>query len=769
MLSLRESITALLAGTTIVAPAVSMAQTDLEEIVVTATRRSTTVLDVPYNISAYSSDELQESHVTDLSDFAKMVPGLAYVDPGPRLAGNNNEFILRGVNADGTQGLDVTQFAIPTVSTYLGETPVFFNVQTTDLQRIEVLRGPQGTLYGAGSLSGTIRFIPNPPQMGTFSASAFADGSKTNHSGQANYSSGGVINLPFGDSVALRISGGYNHLGGFIDQTSLAVIGKNGVPVINGPLLDPSTTLVTQNKTDSNDSDVSYVRAALGANVGPVYLELHYNYQHTEVGDRQADNPYFPGNTDLEASNRVLTPLSSTVNVVGLDAHTSLGFATLTSATSYSGNTTHSIEDDSGFYSLLPSALYFGYPRFVVPATIETNQYSFSQEMRLASNDHGILDWLVGAYYNRQQKRYAAEDTEDLGLAEYTAAVLQEPESQFAIPSFFDDVNVHFQDTAVFGELTWHVTEQWQITGGARQFWQKNDDQLFTSLPYCAATGGGCPPVVAANDNNLQDHVVKLNTSFAFDPKNRVYFTFSQGFRPGGANAVPTTGPFSVGPENAFYRPDRTDNYEIGSKGAVSGSSLSYSLAAYYIKWQNFQFDGFVTGGYNAVLNGPDATSKGVEAELDGRIGSRVKYALGYGYTDSAVQRSFGIPGGTSANAGDPMPGVPRNTVSASVDYLQPLDTNYTLDYHINGSYKASTVSIFNPQDAGYFRMSSFSIWDAALTLTQKTWSISAYGQNILDARAVFGGSPASTFGNSAFFLVNRPRTIGLRFTVSSK
>jgi outer membrane receptor protein involved in Fe transport len=749
--------------------AASAEEETLAEVIVTATRRSTSVLDVPYNISAYSGDQLTDSHVTDISDFAKMVPGLAYVDPGPRLAGNNNEFILRGVNATSTQGLDVTHFAIPSVSTYLGETPVFFNVQTMDLQRIEVLRGPQGTLYGAGSLSGTIRFIPNAPQMGQFQAKALLDGSKTDHSGQGNYNLGAVVNLPLGENAALRVSGGYNHLGGFIDQTNLAIIGSDGAPVINGPLLAPGTKLVTRRQDGTNWSDVPYVRAALGVNLGSnVYIEFHYDYEHANVGGHQADNPSFPGNSDLQGSDTVLTRLSSTVNVLGVDAHMDFGFATLTSATSYSGITTDAIEDDSGFFTTLPSAFYFGYPRFVVPAAVKTNQYSFSQELRLASNGKERVEWLVGAWYSRDVKHYAAEELPDLGLAAYTAAIVNQPVSLFDIPPFIDNVDLNFKDTAIFGELTWHVTDRWEVTGGARQFWQKNDGTLFTALPYCAATGGGCPAVSATNNDNLKDHVAKLNTSYAFDPKNRVYLTFSQGFRPGGANAVPTTGPFAVGPTVAFYRPDRTNNYEIGAKGNLLGGRLNYSLAAYYIKWQDFQFDGFTSAGYNAVLNGSEATSRGVEAEVSGRIGANLRYDLGYGYTDATVQRSFGLAGTSGGNSGDPMPGVPRSTVNASLDYLQKLQANYTLDYHIDGSYKGSTVSLFNSQDTAFFRMSSFTIWDAALTLAHKQWAVSLYGQNLLDARGVLGGTPASINGPSAFFLVNRPRTIGLRFTMST-
>jgi iron complex outermembrane recepter protein len=742
----------------------------LGEIVVTATRRSTTVLDVPYNISAYTGDQLAESHVTDISDFAKQVPGLAYVDPGPRLAGNNNGFILRGINATSTQGLDVTHFAIPTVSTYLGEAPVFFNVQTLDLQRIEVLRGPQGTLYGAGSLSGTIRYIPNAPLMGEFETIVRLDGSKTDHADQGNYTVGAVLNVPLGDRLALRLSGGYNYLAGVIDQTNLAVIGKDGAPLIDGPLLAPGTKLVTQRKDGTGESGVSFGRAALGINVSDnAYVELHFDYQHTDVDSHQADNPLFPGNVELQGSNSVMTPLTSVVNVAGLDARVDFGFATLTSATSYSSINTDSTEDDSGFYSTLPPAFYFGYTRFVVPASVSTNQYNFSQEFRLSSNNKGPLEWLVGAWYNHNTKRYSAVDNADLGLAEFTAASVNQPVSNFAVPGYINDVNTELRDVALFGELTWHVTDRWQITAGGRQFWDKTNSSLYTALPYCVATGGGCPATTATNNENPQDHVVKLNASFAFDDRNRAYMTFSQGFRPGGANAVPTTGPFAVPPAIAFYRPDRTNNYEVGFKGDLSQPVINYSVAAYYIKWDNFQFDGFTSAGYNAVLNGSSATSKGVEAELTGRVASNFRYSIGYAHTNATVDSAFGIAGTSGGNAGDPLPGVPSSTLSGYLDYQQGLSSDYVLNYRLNASYKGATASLFNEHDSGYFQMSSFTIWDAYVTLKHDVWTLTLYGQNLSDTRAVFGGTPAQINTTSAFFLVNRPRTIGLRLTYSGR
>jgi len=195
----------------------------LQEITVTATRRAESVQDVPYNIQAISADALTQSGVTSINNVAELVPGLNTVDTGPNPRGGNNQFSMRGLRTDGT-GNELDAFkngTVAPVSTYLGETPIFFPLALKDLDRVEVLKGPQGTLYGSGALAGTIRFIPNRPEFDRFYGSMDIRGGGTEYSGKPNGSFDAMLNVPIADNLALRVAGGYERLGGFIDAVDL--------------------------------------------------------------------------------------------------------------------------------------------------------------------------------------------------------------------------------------------------------------------------------------------------------------------------------------------------------------------------------------------------------------------------------------------------------------------------------------------------------------------------------------------------------------------
>src|ERR1035438_2271259 len=190
---------------------------NLDEIIVTATRRAESVLNVPYNISATTEQQLDAGGVTDFSKLAQVVPGLVYNGGGIREGGSQNGFILRGLNTDRTSTSDTPSLTVAPVSVYIDDTPVFANLHLTDIARVEVLRGPQGTLYGNGSVGGTIRFIYNEPDPSAFSGQIQVDTSHTNHADGENYTLDGIVNIPLADALALRISGGHTFENGFID------------------------------------------------------------------------------------------------------------------------------------------------------------------------------------------------------------------------------------------------------------------------------------------------------------------------------------------------------------------------------------------------------------------------------------------------------------------------------------------------------------------------------------------------------------------------
>ncbi len=572
ILTVSAAVSALLHGRSVMAQQAPEAV--LEEITVTATRRSESVTDVPYNISVLTTRALERAGIDSLGSLSQSIAGLNYVDQGPRSSGNNNQFILRGLNADGTNGIDNAHFAVAPVSTYLGETPLFFNLKLFDLDRVEVLRGPQGTLYGSGSLGGTVRFIPTSPDFKQFSAQAQAGLSSTQHSGQLNHDFYAMFNIPLGTDIALRIAGGTEHLGGFINERNLAVLDTSGVPKITGPILDPATRLVRQALRDTNDSTITYARATLAARLGDdVKIKLHYDYQHSDVGDRQADNPLFPGNGPYDASTAILNPQSSRTEVIGLDVEADLGFATFSSSTSWYETQEHAVESDGGVYQLvLADAFYFGYPRFVVPGETQLREHAPVQEVRLSSKGTNTFDWLLGAYYQQQNRSYSLDDKTDPGLSAYVAA-LNPFQTYFGTPTpaignldLFDQrFAEQFRDAATFGELTWHLTDRWQITGGARKFWQRDASTQSFALPVCEQLTFCGPLESISARNSFNRQIFRANTSYKLDKSNNLYFTWAQGFRHGGANALPPPGAPQSDPSAPYtFRPDRSTNWELG-------------------------------------------------------------------------------------------------------------------------------------------------------------------------------------------------------------
>ena len=221
------AIAAALAGSRGVSAADTGDSPALQEVVVTANRREENVLTIPYNISAISAQQIEASGVKDLQSLTRMVPGLVSADLGPRSNSTNSNLIIRGLNAS-DQGSNIfgPNLAVPLVSTYIDDIPLFVNFNLKDIERVEVLRGPQGTLYGSGAVGGTVKLIRHKPDLGVFSAEVSADTSGTEHSSGGSYSFDGIINVPLGETVALRANAGYTKLTGFINGVHAAASTK---------------------------------------------------------------------------------------------------------------------------------------------------------------------------------------------------------------------------------------------------------------------------------------------------------------------------------------------------------------------------------------------------------------------------------------------------------------------------------------------------------------------------------------------------------------
>jgi outer membrane receptor protein involved in Fe transport len=799
----------------------------LDEVVVTATRRQENILDVPYSISAISGATLEESHVQTLADLSHLIAGLSFVDQGPT---SRSFFVLRGINADSTSESPIlgSSGTVPPVSTYIGETPLFLSLHIDDLDRVEVLRGPQGTLYGSGALAGTIRLIPKEPDPGGFAANVEADAGNLAVGHQWNNSYDGMLNLPLNSVSALRITAGREHYAGFIDEpyvvklgpASTAVNSPVGVPVSGNPANPLFGPEVFSAVNDADVADVWQTRIAyLFKPDENLSVLVAYYHQDDKTQGVQAVTPYFKGgsvdypasqnpfdsptypvsfptggvvfppNGTYDADDGVLPSNHRKADLGSVDLSVGLGFATFSSSTSYYQDKGTDVSDGSPFIAKTPG-IYGFMPRVVDYEEDFDTQKGLVEELRLVSTaGPHPLDYVAGFFFQHLQgingqQQWLPGQTYFGNLAGVPGSDQAEGDVNYIVANSTD-----FLDRAIFGELTWHVTDQWQVTGGARFFKQNFSTASYSALPYCGSyCGNGILGVTDVTGGYaVNSHISKLDTSYKVDDALNLYADYSEGFRRGGANAIPLSGPFEVSSALLVYQPDKTKNYELGAKGTLAGN-MHYTADVFYIDWDNFQLDtSSYYGGYPLSANGDKAHSKGIELSFDGRFGTHFGYTVGYTYTVAQVAQDFSIldrlDDGTnneaaivSAHGGDPLPNSPKNSATLALDYghvAVPFSPDWMLGYHLDGNYRSATYSRLLstiPGAPAPFLISGFSIWNGSVDLMNSHGlSMSVYGQNLFNALGITGGldpgeaGPPPTNARAAHYYISRPRTIGLK------
>ena len=781
----RAALIASTASTIAMTPAVVFAQAEqeqsnaaIEEILVTATRRSQSVQDVPYNISAISGDDLDKSSLVNGNDLLRQVPGVFVSDMGGRSYLNNN-ISIRGINANNPGENNTLQnLTDPSVSTYIGDTPVFLNVKLTDVKRVELLRGPQGTLYGSGSVGGTVRYIFNEPDLEESSFDLSVSTSMTDDADDLNYSGDFVANVPLSDNFAIRVVGGAEELAGFIDNRGLYARDSENGPatpsgdfVTSGPIILP-----LQEDTDGGDS--WYLRTALlgelsdNTRILATYLHQEDTFDgHTGRWIEDVETSSGPSNVNEMRSH---STGEITTDLAALEITTDFGFATLTSSTAFTRSESDQQLDVTDLYEALDiwSGLYFGFPRILGTSSIPSTDDVFTQEIRLVSTTDSSVDWLVGGFYKNQDRDVRFSDT----LPGYNDWLIAAGFPEFTpVDPVYNDIPfdfvraVEFEEIAVFGELTFHVSDRWQITTGARVFWQDFSQDSVLRFPYCSffcAEDGEdlLGSSFLENDADFQDNIVKLNTSYDISENQMIYATFSQGFRHGGANAFPTTGPFAVDPELQVYKPDELDNFEIGIKGGSSDNRFTYTVAMFRSDWENLQLDTFL--GLLAspgVVNGGDARSEGVEISLHGQVSDNFAVDFGYSYTKAELSEDAAFDA-IPVFKGDRIPGNSENTFSLSADYTAPLSGGNQLVFHIDASYRSDFQTMYNSLHDNFAELDGYEVINLAVNWQSEDWSVGLFGNNLTNVE----GANATQSGRiseapwSGLAWIMRPRTIGL-------
>jgi outer membrane receptor protein involved in Fe transport len=782
----------------------------LEPIVVTANRREQSTLDVPYNISAVSGTALENAQITNLNDIARLLPGVTIPDMGSRGNSGNSLITIRGLNVnDPITASYLPWGSVPMVSTYIDDVPLFVDLKLDDVQRVEVLRGPQGTLYGSGAVGGTIKILHNAPDTTHFSAQADAETSLTQHAGVPSYSAKFIINEPLSSTLATRFYVAYDKTAGFIDARNAVVFGPNQQPVLADPAHPLTSGYNTQPLSHVDDAHTLSLRAAVLWKPTDG-LEANFAYQ------RQDDhsNGFSHQTAGLTYQTATLVPNEPehrTVDLGSLTLTADAGFATVTSSTSYSRNKVSNTFDESQFilnYEAL-SPLYYGeFPRTTSLFFLDSKESAFTQELRLSSKEGTAWDYTAGGFFQHQGQHLYQTETVP-GYAAWSklpgsTASLPAPYNTLysTMDSFFQgyyggtapsqvqptDTDFtylqlsSFTDRALFGELTRHITPRWQVTGGARFFWQTFDQNLYSTIPYGGPVYSTLPPAQAATDTmgttivdrnqGFHDHTFKLNTGYEISTVTHAYATYSEGFRHGGVNSVPIGACiFCENPAIIPYKSDTVKNYEVGIKG-TSGNWLRYSAALFRINWDNMQIQTKGYGGDQVVINGKSARSQGLELETNARFGGGWSANLGYGFTDARLTQDFAffdvlttVPLVTG-KAGSRLPNVPRQTLTGDLSYARMLTAKSDLDAHLNAVYRSDVVTQIDPSVAGYTHLGGFTTLNGSVGLSYgNAWHGRLYVNNIANVMGITSaGALFQAYPDPRYNVQNpiRPRTVGI-------
>ncbi|MFA6441494.1 MAG: TonB-dependent receptor [Sterolibacterium sp.] len=755
----------------------SAANSEKVTITVTAQGRKENILKVPYNISAIRGEDLEDKIITDQVEMLRGVAGASVVDRGTRNSGVISAVTIRGLNTNGSALGDFQTSAVPTVSTYVNGTPIFANFLIKDIERVEILRGPQGTLYGSGSLGGTVRYITRQPELKSLSGKVEGSISKTDGSSGWNKTADGVVNVPFGDTVALRVAAGRVDSAGVIDYRNVYLLDAKGAPVAPNGVLSPAAAY--RAVEDADWAKIDYARISVLAKPSTVFQALlTYQTQSDDVGGRRQPTrgndghgvpygKYENGSIQLEPSDRK-------VNLTALEMDLDVGFATLSSGTSHYDQSGRSLSENTGFYAQVGwlRDYYYNAPRPMAQADRRYGDKALVQEFRLVSKKGGAVDYIVGAYYQNQDLD-ATQLSYLRGLKAWADAGGTSAATAARIVNDNDFVfqrSQNFKERAYFGELTWNIMPTLRVTGGMRNFHTDFNNDSTLGSGVIAPANLPTHTVFSQSDSG---NLYKGNVSWDLSPSQMLYATASQGYRRGGANAVPLTGTFAENKAWQTFKSDTNTNTELGVKGKQG--DLRYNLSVFNIDWQDIQLDTTTPNwGFYVAQNGGKASSRGLEFELSDKIGQAWRYSVSYSFVNAKLDedvRRADRPTTITAKAGTVMPGTPRNTLSASLDHTSLLANGLYWTNRINAYYQSETENSILTSARYKKTWASFSQWGLSSTLIGEKWSATLYVKNLTNNEGITGGfleahmgtDPTQNYyGNGSKVMISQPRTVGL-------
>lgn len=768
----------------------------LEEVLVTATKRTENLMDIPQSIQAISEMQIKQAGLYSLDDYARFIPSMSYVSLNPGQA----KIIFRGIADDA-----FTFIAEPSAALYLDEQSLTLNalpdVRIVDIERIEALSGPQGTLYGASAQAGTLRIITNKPDPTAFDANVDAM-LKTGSDSDISYDLSGMVNIPFSDKFAIRLVGFTAEEGGFIDNV-------NG----NTPRFGLFNNAGMEEK-NFNNVEYSGGRVAARWFIDDDWtMDVGVIYQKTKANGKPERDPTLAQDLSVVRflPNRIFNDSDWTQYALTFEGD--LGFADFISASSYfTRDWTYSQDTSVGYTSYFGTFCYTGYyynwaqyTRYCFQPAGVGNYYNdpigyrqniqkntkFSQEFRLLAQGE-LLDWVAGLFYEKSDEQWdfdvvAQGYNESQSMANYLAGNLVWRGNP--IPSrlpddtwWFSADRTHWEQWAVFGEVTWHINDQWNAIFGGRWFDRTMDKAYYVELPKYNLTDEG----ISHPSSDESDFVPKFSLSYQLNDI-LLYGLYSEGFRPGGTNRGRGL-PFF--PQQ--YESDILENIEFGAKMTLADGRVRLNLTYFDMSWNDYQLEvtdpSNITCGLPTALPPPNcgqpwqkvvanvgnASSQGFEVNLDAVATENLTLGVNATWLDAVldqdVEVSITIPAGSRL----PLSPELKGSVYAQYDWNVDWFSGSVKDAYVRLQWSyvddmlnvAEPLELFDDGPSPQIKMPSYNIGDLKFGVNGDAWSVQLFVNNLTDERAILydNSYDADYFFGHGRQTINRPREYGVRY-----
>ena len=735
--------TFLLAGV-LPSPLANAAEAMLEEVLVTATKRGEMVMqDIPIAIQAITGDQMRNQVATEISDLAPQISSLVVQELGP----GDRKYIIRGVNSTATATVGVYyDEAVITARNKQDGGGRQADIELHDLARVEVLKGPQGTLYGASSMSGTVRYVPNKPNLSNVEGMIGGTASDTEDGGN-NYQMSGMINIPIiEDVLAVRAVAWTTDEDGYIDNL---ILGNDDINdnEVNGYKLGLEWAA-------TDDLTLSFFGINQEREVGgtsrqmpelQTLLATNQEVYKSELGSYGFGQPAAEERTTQSYS---ITPWDEELDLYSAKLEWGFDSGNLLIAASQ-------FERDVEFnFDSTPILLFFGVPLPAITRQFQTREIT-NIEARWSSNLNGPVQFLVGGFYSEEDKDFE------------TQVIASGSDGAQLGPWIPGDENAIFgrkkQDTleqqAVFGEAEWAFNDKWSAMLGARWYSfdiksENQETQQFGAAP------AEFPTVFKIDDDKVTG---KVNVTYRINDDALVFATISEGYRPGGTNEVAFVPPGSPPPSPGFG-PDELINYEFGWKLSLMDNRVTFNGAVFFIDWEDIQVATFDPDSpFNVVANEGTAEVTGIEFDLLARPIPGLDLSLVASFQEA--EYTSVIPGGSPdmpfANDGDPIPNVPDYQFGATAQYTWDAFGDVEAAARLEYSYMDDRITLPNNPDEDV-ALDSYSLVNARFALQTDKWVVALFGKNLLDEEnAAYDAINSSQDPRGV--ITARPRTIGLQ------